>query len=588
MDSLRRAWLPCLALVLCAAVSGCGSDEPAGNGNTGPQVERVTATPSSVAVGEATTVVAHASDTNGDNLAYQWTAGCEGTWVNATSDTASFTPSAQPPFGDTCASCLLTVTVSDGRGGMKKSSVSICVEPGSTTGFAPEVVEALQSSNSVPAGGGTVSFRVRAHDPQNSAMSVAWSATVGTLGTATHVAGTSEVVWTAPACVPVGTTPSVTATVTNALDLSTSASFTLTGGTACPASTRTHIAAGASHTLVLRQGGTVWAWGRNNEGQLGDGTTLLRSAPLRVQALTGAIALAAGSNHSVALKQGGTAWTWGVNNSGQLGDGTATLRAFPVQVQGLTSVTALAGGYAHTVALRQDGTVWAWGFNNYSQLGDGAITIQQTTPVQAQGLTGVTALAAGYHHTVALRQDGTVWAWGQNRYGQVGDGTTTGRTTPVRVQGLSSIVAIAVGNDHTAALRLDGTVWTWGSNLSGQLGDGTTIFRYTPIQAQGLSGVTALAAGGVHTVALRQNGTVWAWGGNNSGQLGDGTTTNRSIPIQTQGLSGVTDLAAGGAHTVALRQDGTVWAWGFNNHGQLGDGTVSNRSTPVQVQGLGN
>lgn len=226
------------ALSVTITVStGVGSAAVDVSVNTWPQVVRVTATPTAVEVGSATTVVANASDNDGDSLSYQWATTCKGTWANATSASASFTPSAEPPAGSPCASCALTVTVSDGRGGQTTGTLSVCVGPKPTARFPPEVVESFQSSSNMPTAGGTVTFRVKARDEQGSALSFAWAASTGSLGTATSGATTSEVLWTAPACVPGGSTATVTVTVTSALGLSTSASFALAGGTACTPST---------------------------------------------------------------------------------------------------------------------------------------------------------------------------------------------------------------------------------------------------------------------------------------------------------------------------------------------------------------
>ena len=278
-------------------------------------------------------------------------------------------------------------------------------------------------------------------------------------------------------------------------------------------------------------------------------------------------------------------------DSGELGTLVQAAGVPPVSMMACVSdapctMPLIAAGYNHTVALKSDGTVWAWGNNSYGQLGNGT-TNNSSQPVQVMtstntALSNVVAVAGGNLHTVALRADGTVWAWGDNSYGQLGNGTTSNSSQPVQVMtstntALSNVVAVAAGSYHTVALRADGTVWAWGYNSQGQLGDGATNNSSQPVQVMtstnaALSNVVAVAAGSSHTVALRADGTVWAWGNNSSGQFGNGTSA----------LSGVVAVAAGGWHTVALRADGTVWAWGSNDYGQLGDGTATNRNRPVQ------
>ncbi|HEX6699542.1 MAG TPA: RHS repeat-associated core domain-containing protein [Gaiellaceae bacterium] len=351
------------------------------------------------------------------------------------------------------------------------------------------------------------------------------------------------------------------------------------------------IAGGQFHSLAVRNDGTVWAWGYNADGELGNGTTTNRTTPAQVSGLSGATAVAAGDLHSLALTSGGAVKSWGQNQFGQLGDGTTTNRTTPVQVSGLTGVTAVAAGNYHSLALRSDGTVATWGYNGAGELGDGTVTTR-TTPVTVQGLSGVVAIAGGglpsfAGHSVALKSDGTVWTWGYDKHGQLGIGSTSSTTTPQKVA-LTGVTAIAASGDNTYALKSDGTVWAWGDDGYGQLGNTSVRGSQstTPVQVA-ISGVAAIAAGGTHALALKKDGTVWGWGNNNTGELGDGGACGKTCttPVQIS-LSNVAVLAAGYVHSLAALSDGTVKAWGRNAEGELGDGTTTVRLTPVTTSGL--
>jgi alpha-tubulin suppressor-like RCC1 family protein len=330
--------------------------------------------------------------------------------------------------------------------------------------------------------------------------------------------------------------------------------------------------------------GTVFTWGDDALGQLGDGGTTATTTPASI-GLTGVIGVSGGRDHVLALIDDGTVVAWGHNNYGQVGDGTTTDRRVPTAVSGLTDVVEVAAGHYHSLALKADGTVWAWGQNANGQLGDGTMTARRT-PIQVSGLSGVTHIAGGRDMTYAVKSDGTVWAWGLNTDGELGDGTIVTRTTPVRVGSLTGVTEVAGGRDHGLALRSDGTVWAWGDNAYGELGLGSGADRPIPAQVTALSGVVSLTAGAFHSLALLSNGTVRAWGRNSLGQLGDGTTTNRPTPQQVPGLTGVAAIGSGRDHSLAVLLDGTAKAWGRNDFGQLGDGSTSTRTSPVVVAGL--
>ena len=346
------------------------------------------------------------------------------------------------------------------------------------------------------------------------------------------------------------------------------------------------IAKRGSATFVLKEDGTVWGWGINSGGLLGDGSFINRNIPVQILNLANVRKIAT----NFAIKEDGTVWGWGNNNHGQLGDGTTFSRNVPVQIRSLTNITKIGSGLEYAVALKENGTVWAWGSNNRGQLGDGTTT-NRLEATQVRNLINIVEIAVGQGHSLALGENGTVWAWGNNMHGQLGDrGTSAMRSIPIQVQNLTNVVAVSAGSSHSVALKEDGTVWAWGINLNGQLGDGTSINRNLPVQVQNIDNVIDIRAGLSHTIALKEDGTVWAWGWNQHGQLGDGTMINSSVPVQVNTLANIISIEVhtSASHSVALREDGTVWAWGNNTHGQIGDGTNAMRPTPVQVRGAGN
>jgi alpha-tubulin suppressor-like RCC1 family protein len=347
------------------------------------------------------------------------------------------------------------------------------------------------------------------------------------------------------------------------------------------------ISGGGQFSLARCNAHTVSAWGRNTNGQFGNNTTTNSSSPI-MNNLTDMISVSGGWDFSLGLKNDSTVQGWGYNNHGELGDGTNNPRLVPVKVSGLTGIIAIAAGNEHSLFLKSDGTVWACGANYVGELGIGIGTYTyKTTPVKVNDLTGIISIAAGNRFSVALKNDGTVWVWGSNFYGQLGDGTLTNKTTPIQLTGFTNITAIAAANsDHCLALKNDGSVWAWGDNGFGQLGDATTTNKKSPVSVKGLANVSRIACGSYHSLALKNDGSVWSWGLNNNGQLGDNSTTNRNVPVNVQNLKGINSIAAGNTHSIAAKNNGTVWAWGDNTYGQIGDGTTLQRNIPVQVNGL--
>jgi alpha-tubulin suppressor-like RCC1 family protein len=344
------------------------------------------------------------------------------------------------------------------------------------------------------------------------------------------------------------------------------------------------LAAGSYSSLAVLDDGTASSWGSDLDGALGNGNGLGDlSTPGAVLNISDLIDLRA-ALHSVALRSDGTIWTWGRNDFGSLGDGTTIDRDTPIAVPDLSDVVAIDANGSLSLALRSDGTVWRWGL----MFAEPELTPSHLSPAPVPGLDDVVAIAAGNAlHALALRADGTVWGWGMNVRGQIGpDAPNLEQTsTPVLIPNLTDVIAIAAGIDHSLALRADGTVWAWGSNERGELGDGTGADSSVPVMVSALSGVKAIAAGDQHCLAVTADGAVWAWGVNSYGQIGDGAYSDQLTPVPVLNLSDVVVIDAGPFHSLALRSDGTLWGWGNNYHGQLGDGKPG-ADSPVPVQAL--
>jgi alpha-tubulin suppressor-like RCC1 family protein/tRNA A-37 threonylcarbamoyl transferase component Bud32 len=338
---------------------------------------------------------------------------------------------------------------------------------------------------------------------------------------------------------------------------------------------------GGMHTCSLDAEGTVWCWGGNDSGQLGDGSSGRRTSPARIPLPEPAARLSAGVSHTCVVTVSGNAWCWGANDDGQLGDGTRVGRAAPVAVTGGQSFSDIFAGASHSCALDSAGRLFCWGQNGHGQLGDGTRT-SRTSPVRAGGGRTFTRVGLGWAHTCGVAGDGTAYCWGRNGSGELGDGRTADRAAAAAVAGGHRFTAVAAGNTHSCGLTGDGAVLCWGQNTNGQLGSGGGD-SLVPVPVAASEAFVQLTAGGVHTCALTQAGGAFCWGRNNYGQLGDGTNQDRPRPVAVAAASRFASLQASGAHTcgTAAGASGSGSCWGFNLAGQLGDGSRSNQARPV-------
>jgi alpha-tubulin suppressor-like RCC1 family protein len=294
--------------------------------------------------------------------------------------------------------------------------------------------------------------------------------------------------------------------------------------------------------------------------------------------------VSAGTRHSLALRNDGTVWACGDNTYGELGNGTTNNSSTPLQVSGLSGIVAVAAGQDESFAVDSSGNVWAWGYNPNGQLGMSSTTSSVTVPTQVTTLSGIVAIASAGYHTLALQTNGSVWAFGADSSGQVGNGTTGSVVTPpVQLTTLQGIVAIAAGTNHSLALDNTGKVWAWGSNTYGQLGLGSYAEQTLPVQVgSSLTGVISIAAGVEDSYAVEGNGTAWAWGDNSIGELGNGTTTSSNTPTQVNSSTG--SIAAISNQT-SVASTGQVYSWGDNTDGRLGTGSGSPYVTLPQIVG---
>jgi alpha-tubulin suppressor-like RCC1 family protein len=336
------------------------------------------------------------------------------------------------------------------------------------------------------------------------------------------------------------------------------------------------VSAGDFHTCAVKTDGTLWCWGDNSSGQLGTDDLLTRKSPTQIITLTSVSQVSAGGSHTCAIK-GESLWCWGDNSSGQLGIGDLLTRKSPTQIITLTSVSQVSAGGSHTCAVKTDGTLLCWGDNSSGQLGTGDL-VNQKSP--AQIMSSISYVSAGDSHTCAIKTDGAMFCLGNKRLGRLSIDTCFPAPPPPYPALVTGGVTQAYGGMwHICIIKTDGSLWCWGKNDFGQLGDGTNSDKNTPVQI--LSGVSSISLGLYHTCAIKNDGSLWCWGKNDFGQLGDGTNSDKNTPVQI--LSGVSSISLGLYHTCAIKNDGSLWCWGKNNFGQLGTGDTNDRNTPTRI-----
>jgi alpha-tubulin suppressor-like RCC1 family protein len=339
----------------------------------------------------------------------------------------------------------------------------------------------------------------------------------------------------------------------------------------------------------------LWAFGVGTSGQLGDNTIVTKSSPVQTTAFGTnwkQISNSMSNATTTCIKTDGTLWSWGLGTTGQLGDNTILSKSSPVQtVAGGTNWIQCASGFTHTAAVKSDGTLWTWGANaTYGQLGDNTVA-PKSSPVQTVAFgTNWKSVSSGSYHCAATKTDGTLWTWGRNTSGQLGDNTIVHRSSPVQTTAFgSNWVQISCGYYYTAAVKNDGTLWTWGINTSGQLGENTATSRSSPIQTVAYgTNWRQVSAGNSMTACIKTDGTLWTWGQGTNGTLGDNTAVSKSSPVQTVTFDTTwKQVSAGNGHMIGTKTDGSMWSWGLGTSGQLGDNTIVTKSSPVQTVTFG-
>jgi len=359
---------------------------------------------------------------------------------------------------------------------------------------------------------------------------------------------------------------------------------------ASPASVTT-VAAGTKHSLALDADGNLLTWGNDDRGQLGNGATGNVAVPTEAVADQTFTQITSGFYHSLALDAAGNLWTWGYDSKGQLGNGSTSAGyvTVPTKVAADQTFTQIAAGYHHSMALDAAGNLWTWGDNAQGQLGNGSTAGYVTVPTKVAAGQTFTQITAGYIHSMALDAAGNLLTWGQDYYGQLGNGNTftADVTVPTKVAAGQTFTQITAGTSHSLALDADGNLWTWGDDNVGQLGNGAPTGDVTIPTKVAVAGqtFTHIAAGGYHNLALDAAGNLWTWGQDTANQLGNGSSiVDVLVPTKLDAGQTFTQITAGNVHSLALDADGNLWTWGYDGQNQLGNGATTTGDVIVPTE----
>ena len=338
------------------------------------------------------------------------------------------------------------------------------------------------------------------------------------------------------------------------------------------------VSLGEHHSGAITEDGSLWMWGWNINGQLGDGTTEEKHTPVKVMENVKMISL--GEYHSGAIKEDGSLWMWGYNVCGQLGDGTTEEKEKLIPVKVMENVKSVGLGDFYSGAIKEDGSLWMWGYNGYGQLGDGT---NESKDIPVKIMENVNNVSFSDDHSGAIKEDGSLWMWGDNGYGQLGDGTNgtyaARKHSPVKV--MENVKEISLGNAHSGAIKEDGSLWMWGANDKGQLGDGTNEDKNTPVKI--MENVKNVNLGVSCSGAITEDGNLWMWGANDKGQLGDGTNEDKNTPVKF--MENIKSVNLGAHDSGVIKEDGSLWMWGSNSFGALGNGTIVDSMYPINITG---